>query len=166
MSNFTCDKGCCHYKVTKYIKPFIKKKFKDEFEKNDKKINKKAGIFLFDPTCRKVLLVQSRGKLWGPPKGSLEEGEDNDTCARRELREETGIDILNIPLSRGMYIKNNAFYYYLEAPEQEINIQNHLGNDANGIGWFSLDCINELILKNRIMINQHCKLGFKKYFDL
>lgn len=161
MSHFYCKKGCCNYKITKYIKPYNKFKVFNV----DKKNRKKAGIFLCDPKTKKILLVQSCGKLWGPPKGSLEPGEDNETCAKRELQEETGI-ILDIPLSNGNYIKNNAFYYYLEFSEIEINVQNHIKNDANGVGWFYIDCVVELIKNNKLMVNQHCRLGLKRFFNI
>jgi len=160
MSQFYCNKGCCKYKVTKYIKTYKHKVFNPE-----KKNRKKAGVFLYDPLSRKILLVQSCGKLWGPPKGSLEQGEDNETCAKRELKEETGI-ILDIPLKNGNYIKNNAYYYYLEIPETEIYVQNHIKNDANGIGWFYIDCILDLIQSKKMMINQHCRIGLKRFFDI
>jgi ADP-ribose pyrophosphatase YjhB (NUDIX family) len=161
MSEFFCKKGCCNYKVTKYIKPYKHKVFN-----NIDKKRKKAGIFLYDPFKRKILLVQSCGKLWGPPKGSLEPGEDNETCAKRELREETGIIIDELSLNNGNYIKNNAYYYYLEFPEREIYVQNQKKNDANGVGWFGIDCIIELIKNNKLMVNQHCRIGLKKFFDI
>ena len=41
------------------------------------------------------LLINRHG-LWDLPKGQLEEGEDIEECALREVREETGVDALSI----------------------------------------------------------------------
>ncbi len=52
-----------------------------------------AGVVLYrwdegGPTF--LLLKNSLHKSWGFPKGHAEEGEDLETCARREVAEETG----------------------------------------------------------------------------
>ena len=41
-------------------------------------------------------LLINRNGLWDLPKGHLEEGEDTEECALREVREETGVDALSI----------------------------------------------------------------------
>ncbi|MBR5385691.1 MAG: NUDIX domain-containing protein [Bacteroidales bacterium] len=41
-------------------------------------------------------LLISRSGLWDLPKGHLEEGEDIETCAMREVQEETGVDQLRL----------------------------------------------------------------------
>jgi 8-oxo-dGTP pyrophosphatase MutT (NUDIX family) len=42
-----------------------------------------------------VLLIFRRGK-WDMPKGKLDEGEDLETCAIREISEETGLKSLKL----------------------------------------------------------------------
>ncbi|HUC82176.1 MAG TPA: NUDIX domain-containing protein [Flavisolibacter sp.] len=44
---------------------------------------------------QKVLLIFRRGK-WDMPKGKLDEGEDLETCAIREISEETGLQTLTL----------------------------------------------------------------------
>jgi 8-oxo-dGTP diphosphatase len=39
-----------------------------------------------------VVLIQTRVDRWQIPKGAIEEGETREQAARREVREETGID--------------------------------------------------------------------------
>ena len=44
-------------------------------------------------------------------------------------------------------------------------LQNHIkDNDANGIGWFNINCLNNLIQEEKINLNQHCKILIKKFF--
>ena len=91
-----------------------------------KRYRKKAGIFIYDPETKKVLLVQSRGRLWGPPKGTIKDNELDKDCAIREVKEETGINILESNFLKIMRIKNNAIYYYVEMKECNVNIQDHI----------------------------------------
>ena len=51
-----------------------------------------AGVLVFRETVERVeFLLLDYGRHWDYPKGHLEAGEDDETAARRELREETGI---------------------------------------------------------------------------
>ena len=68
--------------------------------KHKHRSNKSAGVIIIDPwssnihehTSYRVLVVQQRNSgVWGLPKGHLEENEDLETAAHRELLEETGI---------------------------------------------------------------------------
>ncbi len=57
-----------------------------------------AGVIVYrdvrDPAGRprRLFLLLDYGRHWDYPKGHLEKGEDDLSAARRELREETGID--------------------------------------------------------------------------
>lgn len=50
-----------------------------------------ASIILLDERKRLLLVHRADNKLWGLPAGLLELGESLEECARRELKEETGI---------------------------------------------------------------------------
>ena len=161
-NTYKCDHDCCNYKITPY--QHVKWNNSDSWKSNTGKIVK-AGSFIIDPITSKILLVQSRGQMWGPPKGTIQDEETYEQCAIREVLEETGIT-LNPKFFLGhTLVKNKAFYYTTELKEDEIEPQNHIkDNDANGIGWFNINCLNELIESNKINLNQHCKILIKKFF--
>lgn len=124
---------------------------------------KKSGVFIYDPTEERVLLVQSRGHLWGCPKGTLENEETSAECALREVKEETGL-VLNVSdFKRGVKIRNRALYYYAEIKTTEVYPENREDNDVNGITWIKIKCLEKMIINGDIILNQDCKLLFKKF---
>ncbi len=157
METFNCPDGCCTIKVMPYEVP------KDPFEKV-RRSRRKSGVFIYDPKTDKVLLIQSRGHLWGPPKGTLHYGESERQCAIREVKEETGLDISDDDFTKAAKIRNRAIYFYLEMDECDVDIQDHIiDNDANGIGWIKTDCLEKCIEDGYISLSQHCRIVFAKF---
>lgn len=164
-----CNSGCCLLKFRNYTKT-------DFCPKN----GIKAGIFIIDETQQKILLVQSRGNLWGSPKGSKEVNETIKECAIREVREETGLLIgTNLIDDNNKFIYNNAHYYYLNLPETLVSLDRSTDadlvvkqspdicpndNDASGIGWINVKCLANMIDNKEIYVNYHCKL-LLEYFS-
>ena len=158
-----CPNKCCSIQTSEYIKPSNKpKNDKHKYDKN------KGGVVLYDPSSNKVLMVQSRGNLWGFPKGTFEEGEDFQTCAQRELKEETGIFIEKDRLINNLYINGKVVYYYLEVNNEKYPalIQKYEGNDANSIGWINLICLEDMCKKGILKINYQAKKAIKKCFGI
>jgi hypothetical protein len=157
MEMFTCDKGCCSIKINPYTSP------KDPFEKVRRR-RRKSGVFIYDPISNKVLLVQSRGHWWGPPKGSINFQETERKCAIREVKEETGLVISQDSFSKATNIMNKAMYFYVEQQECEVQIQDHIhDNDANGICWINLECLEECVRNGNISLSQHCRVVFNRF---
>lgn len=157
MEIFSCENNCCLIK----IKPCCVKK-KDRTEKKYK-----AGIFIYDPKENKILLVQSRGNLWGPPKGTLKEGETDRECAIREVIEETGLTIGEDVLGVCTKIHANAMYFYVEKNVCDVEVQDHLvDNDANGITWIKPKCLLDAINNEKMSINYHCKILLQRFLNL
>ncbi|MBV9928941.1 MAG: NUDIX domain-containing protein [Acidobacteria bacterium] len=52
-----------------------------------------------------VLLVSQHGTSWSLPKGHLEDGESPLEAARREIREETGVERLELVRPLGSYTR-------------------------------------------------------------
>ena len=159
MEVYTCEKGCCTVKIVPYIHG------KKRYDKNQFR-HLKAGVFIYDKDSDKVLLVQSRGNFWGPPKGSIEMYESESNCAIREVYEETGLHVKANSFIKAAKIQNRATYFYMEMSEVDVDIQNHIiGNDANGIGWIKLDCLEKFIRNGNISLSQHCRIIFSRFLN-
>jgi 8-oxo-dGTP pyrophosphatase MutT (NUDIX family) len=108
--------------------------------------------------------------LWGAPKGSLEYKENHFTCAIREVKEETGLDISNMNINKYTKIQNKAVYYYVNIKEIDVSVQDSLNkdeqNDANGITWIDIKCLNELISNGSMCVSQHCRILFRKFLNI
>jgi ADP-ribose pyrophosphatase YjhB (NUDIX family) len=156
METFLCQDGCCTLK----IKPYVAQDLQYE---NFHVRRKKSGVFICDPKTNKVLIVQSRGHLWGPPKGTMEDNETDAQCAVREVMEETGLDISKESLTTSFAVYNKATYFYLEMNECDVSVQEKdPTNDANGIGWIKIECLEKCIDAGNISISGHLRLLFKQ----
>jgi len=165
-----CKNGCCTYETRPYSRC--------EFTPRNKH---KAGVFIFDKNLNKILLVQSRGNLWGSPKGSIEPNESIIECALREVFEETGISIIHSPAysltpepgsisDSNKFIFNDSHYFYCDLNQCSISLDSPMIsndiNDASGIGWFSIPCLIDLIKSDKIFINFHCKLLLEYFLKI
>lgn len=154
MQTYYCRDGCCTVKIQTY------KKVKRQFNSN----YKKAGVFIYDPKKDKVLLVQSRGHLWGPPKGTRNVGELVHNCAIREVKEETGLNISSEDFTKSVNVRKRAIYFYLEMDAQDLDVQNSIDdNDANGITWMKVKCLENAISDGNIVLNHYAKIVFYKF---
>lgn len=159
METHKCEKGCCTIKIKPYLTP-INRYF------GVKRPHRKAGVFLYDPIRDKVLLIQSRGHLWGPPKGSVKYGETERLCAVREVFEETGLRISEDNFTRATIIMNKSTYFYLEHDVCNVTIKDCIeDNDANGITWIRPECLETLIMNGNITLTHHCRIVFQRFMQ-
>ena len=163
MQTHYCENKCCVVKIKNYNKKIFRKARRNY---------RKSGAFIYDPGKDRVLLVQSRGHLWGPPKGTLNLGELDRDGAIREVKEETGLDISNEQFLKATVIRNKAIYYYIEMNSNDINIdvQGDIStdeiNDANGITWIKLECLKQCILNGNMVLNHYAKIVFKRFLNI
>ena len=96
------------------------------FRKKFTLVQAAGGLVLND--AGEVLMMLRRGK-WDLPKGKLDPGESLETCAVREVQEETGLQkvLLEKPLivtyhtydESGKHILKESHWYVLKAPGQQ-----------------------------------------------
>jgi ADP-ribose pyrophosphatase YjhB (NUDIX family) len=156
---FQCKNKCCTYRIVPYNKKATA--FRGH-------ASRKAGVLIFDKNARKILLVQSRGHLWGVPKGTRVGSESDLECALREVKEETGIVLDKAVLAeqRCTFIKNRACYFYHEMSEIDVTVQPQANNDANGIGWFTLGCLRDMVNCGILKLNQHSRILLSRFLDI
>lgn len=76
-----------------------------------------------------LLLIFRRG-VWDLPKGTKESGESILTCARREVREEVGLDAITVLRDLGTtrhgypvedrYVVKTTYWYLMQTPERSF----------------------------------------------
>lgn len=105
---------------------------------------KAGGILIHDD---RVLLVQSRGNMWGFPKGSIEDDESILECAIREVKEETSLFIIFTFDDKNYFFNNTLFFqknlHSIPQIDSE-NIKKNKDNDCSGIGWVNLECLKKM----------------------
>ena len=112
-----------------------------------------AGVILFNKTEEiQFLVLKYPSGHWDFVKGNIEEGEEEEETARRELFEETGINNMNIKkgfnqkVEYNYYKKNNKVhkivsYYLAETEQKEVKLSfEHLDYK-----WVNYDDLMKLI---------------------
>jgi ADP-ribose pyrophosphatase YjhB (NUDIX family) len=156
MHTYLCPNECCSI----YVKLHIPNK---KLYKHGNR--RKAGVFIEDKTNNKVLLIQSNGNLWGPPKGTAKYGETDRKCAIREVFEETGLTVSDEEFTRAINIQNRALYFYInkEVCPVILPINEDNDNDATGITWINPDCLENCVVNGNIKLSQHCRIVFNNF---
>lgn len=75
-----------------------------------------AAALIVDEQNRLLLMKRSDSGCWGPPGGAVELGEVVEAAARREVREETGLELGDLSLF-GVYSGPELFYRYPNGDE-------------------------------------------------
>jgi 8-oxo-dGTP pyrophosphatase MutT (NUDIX family) len=160
-----CLCGKCKFVITTYINKLV--------YYNSNVIKKKAGVIIYNSSTDNILIVQSRGNLWGFPKGSFNQNETFEDCALRELKEETGIILHQSIVEGSKYhnINENVRYYFVESEidYSDVCLQYDkycYNNDVNGICWINLECLKELYFTNKIKLNYHARNCLYKFFKI
>ena len=75
-----------------------------------------AAVFVLDDQDRLLMLMRTDNKMWGIPGGAVELGEKVEDAARRETREEVGVEIGKMSLF-GVFSGEGLYYKYPNGDE-------------------------------------------------
>ena len=109
-----------------------------------------AAILLLDGQNRLLLMKRSDSGRWGVPGGATEPGEAVENAARREILEETGLEVGDMSLF-GIFSGPELFYKYPNGDEvynvtivylsRNVDGDIHLNDEHTQWNWFTLDDI-------------------------
>ena len=141
--------------------------------KNSEQTNRpQVGICVVVMKDGKVLLGKRKGSHgegdYASPGGHLEYMESFENCVRREVMEETGIEVENIRFLRLMNLKEYAPKHYIDIAvlcdwkSGEPKVMEP--NKCEGWDWYSLDNLPSPLFKTWRENIEALKTG-KNYFD-
>ena len=79
---------------------------------------------------------------WGLPGGFLEHGEQPDEGIRREIREETGLELHHLKLLRTRIVRTHLEILFRAGTRGEPDIKSR---EIRGFGWFGRDELPDLL---------------------
>jgi 8-oxo-dGTP diphosphatase len=111
-----------------------------------KKFTASAAAIITDQRGKVLLLdhVWRPGSGWGYPGGFLEYGEQPEEAIRRELREETGLELKNVRLVRARIINRHIEFLFRAEAEGTARV---LSREIHRLDWFAPDDMPEKMNK-------------------
>lgn len=126
--------------------------------KNFRRARSAGAVIFRNGNARKYLLLQyeTEKEYWGFPKGIVEQGENEEDAARREITEEAGITAVTFApgfqehihyffREAGTLVSKDVIYFLAEARADAVKIS----AEHKGFGWFSYDEAREKLTYNK-----------------
>lgn len=128
-----------------------------------------SSVILIEPEEKKILLVHHKKlQKWVQPGGHIEDHEDPEQAAIREVKEETGLDIVLLgerfptesdfirPLGIQRTVKENGDVYisiiYPGIPKERKLVELNW-EESNSIGWFTREELNHINVFDDILVS-------------
>ena len=101
-----------------------------------------AGAIVLNPKNEVLLLhhILRPGSGWGIPGGFLDHGEQPDEAVRREVLEETGIEITDVDLLRMQTLNRHIEFVYSARSDGDPRV---LSREITDLGWFRPESLPE-----------------------
>lgn len=116
---------------------------------------RKAGVILVRD-FKEFWITQSYNRCYGFPKGECEIGETLEECAKREFKEETGLNIDRLDMSKFQqvrtFIENVEYVYFVIHVPREFDILAFPPDDVEitSFGWVGVSNIKSLVLSKAV----------------
>jgi ADP-ribose pyrophosphatase YjhB (NUDIX family) len=113
-----------------------------------------AAAVIRNPDGKVLLLnhILRPSSGWGLPGGFLSSFEQPDEAIRRELREETGLELENVEMFRVRTIRNHVEILFTANPIGEATVKSR---EITELGWFAADALPEGLPRGQKEIVRH-----------
>lgn len=108
-----------------------------------------------------VLLIKqfAHRDRWGVPKGHLNEGESLEQCAAREVREETGLDVmlgrrLADVVASTREERKTVVTWFAQAQGTDVPNISDPDSEVADARWFDIDALPELVTYQRSLLQE------------
>jgi ADP-ribose pyrophosphatase YjhB (NUDIX family) len=91
-------------------------------------VNEKSEILLLDHVLRPIF-------RWGIPGGFIKAGEQPETAVRREIREETGLELNGVEMIRIRTTNRHVEILFRASASGKAAVKSR---EINGLGWFRI----------------------------
>lgn len=107
-----------------------------------------GGIIYTRDKSNNIIFLLIKSSYWGFPKGWVEDKESKEEAAKREIKEETNLDIKFIPgfsynqewfyKLKNNLVKKNAVFFLAQIPLDDV-IRVRISDEHNAYQWLSYD---------------------------
>ena len=101
--------------------------------------NSEGKVLILDHVLRPI-------SSWGLPGGFIEAAEQSETAVRREILEETGMQIENVSLIRIRTIRRHIEILFKATSNGEAHVKSR---EIKDLGWFELDNLPEQMSRSQ-----------------
>ncbi len=107
-----------------------------------KKFTASVGVIITNRDGKILLLDHylRPGSGWGIPGGFIEHGEQPEAAARRELREEAGIELENLQMVRVRTVNRHIEFLFRAESNETAEVKSR---EIKSLGWFAVDAMPE-----------------------
>lgn len=131
----------------------------------EKKVKRCGVIFIIKTPDNiienfKILVVKGVSGIWSFPKGRCMPNEEEDACAKREVYEETGLEIDNLKDKKKFKIGRNIYFRYDCVENEFTKFTVHDTNEVEEVGWKTIHELRQMVCNKdiRSLINYQSRL--------